>query len=129
MNYLNLVKIGFIVLVIAIIALAAAYVNRYYNIIPNCIPVKQVLFDSVKWKQGVLKIRGGMIESLKSSKALMGKTQKEITEVLGEPGEKKGASFTYFFYSYEKPCMAKAEMLIINFDEKTGKAKEAYTTD
>lgn len=43
------------------------------------------IFDSEKWKNGDLRVRGQMSKDLEKSKVLEGKTKTEVKFLLGEP--------------------------------------------
>jgi len=59
-------------------------------------------FDSVKWKTADLNselnwsLRWDMMNSLRNNNKLIGKTKKEITELLGEPESKSKTEYKYY---------------------------------
>ena len=129
MDYLNPVRAAIAALAVLLFVLSAVYVKKYYSFMPDCVPVAPEKFDAVKWKKGVLKERGAMIESLKDGGELKKITREEAVALLGEPDEKTGSAYTYYYYGFIKPCIAKNELLVIKFGIKTGKSGEVFTTD
>jgi len=76
-------------------------------------------FDSQSWKQGDLRMRGEMVESLQSQALLRNKSRDEVLALIGKPDEDRGYQLRYEVDVGRRIAWSRfCEILVVTLDEK-----------
>lgn len=91
--------------------------------------LKKAPFDSKEWKADP-KSRYPMVLTLINEPILIGKSKREIEQLLGRPNQNEDETYVYFYEDggifgvyFAMPYLA------VRFDEKTGKSRKVFTSD
>lgn len=82
-------------------------------------------FEKEKWERADLRTRGKMVDDLLRKNLLVGKTKREVGNLLGEPDYEENL---YLSYKVDLGKMYVYD-LIIKFDSTSGKAAEILLDD
>jgi hypothetical protein len=94
-----------------------------------CVPPQK--FTSERWLSSGSKVRGAMVQNLISQKILIGKTEKQVIELLGKPDDKI-PEHQCFRYAVETNLRCTALWkcaLLIYFDNKTKQVSGVFQAD
>ena len=90
---------------------------------------RQRQFDSSGWKQGNLRVRGEMVESLRAQSLLHDKTRDEVLDLLGKPDVDHVGQLRYRVDVGRRIAWSMFPVsLIVNFDDK-GRVYQVVTVD
>ena len=93
-------------------------------------------FDSQAWRAGDVRQRARMVEELRWSGTLIGRTRQEVLELLGPPNSQSAAAMAYLYIHgnvlgdwLDLPFSNWSELLVVEFDPVSGRASEVQTQD
>jgi len=111
-----------------ILLIVAVSVSACSDSLPNDLP-----FDSAKWKQGDPRVRYQMKADLMRRDPLIGKTRREIIDMLG-PSDRDRDQKTYIQYEIDTgrlslPIKIARDYLTLIFDDSGQRVKEVTVVD
>ncbi len=93
-------------------------------------------FDVQAWRAGDVRQRARMVDELRRSSTLIGRTRQEVLELLGPPNSQSAAAMAYLYIHGNGlgdwlglPFSSWSELLVVEFDPVSGRVSAVQTQD
>ena len=97
----------------------------------SCVPFPEQEFESGRWRSGSKKVRGAMVRDIIGQKLLIGMSEKEVIELLGNPDHtfQPQNLFMYEMNNNHRCSFLWECHLLVYFDSETKKVDGVFKSD